>query len=112
MGQPVRPDQSDYRMERFDTGGHRVAKRQMERFYGAMLSFRVPGGEAAAMAVAARVELFRRATSLGGVESLIEHRASIEGPESRTPPDLLRFSVGLEEFDDLAGDLEAALAGA
>jgi len=63
-----------------------------------------------AMALAARVRLFTRATSLGGVESLIEHRASVEGPESRTPPSLLRLSIGLEHPDDLLADLEQALA--
>ncbi|HNP74538.1 MAG TPA: PLP-dependent transferase, partial [Kouleothrix sp.] len=66
--------------------------------------------EPVAMALAARVRLFTRATSLGGVESLIEHRASVEGPESRTPPSLLRLSIGLEHPDDLLADLEQALA--
>lgn len=89
---------------------HDVASRQMHDF-GGMLSFRVDGGEDAAMAVAARVELFTRATSLGGVESLIEHRASIEGPDSATPRDLLRVSVGLEHPDDLQADLTTALEG-
>jgi cystathionine gamma-synthase len=87
---------------------HALAKRQMADF-GGMLSFEVRGGLDAAMRVAARVELFTRATSLGGVESLIEHRASIEGPESRTPPGLLRVSVGLEHADDLIDDLAQAL---
>ncbi|MEI7772697.1 MAG: PLP-dependent transferase, partial [Chloroflexales bacterium] len=59
--------------------------------------------------VAARVQIFARATSLGGTESLIEHRASVEGPESRTPPNLLRLSVGLEHPDDLIADLAHAL---
>ncbi|HKI59335.1 MAG TPA: PLP-dependent transferase [Trueperaceae bacterium] len=90
--------------------GHAVAKRQMTS-YGGMLSFRLRGGEAAAMAAAARTRLFTRATSLGGVESLIEHRASIEGPGSGTPADLLRLSVGLEHPDDLVADLAQALAG-
>lgn len=89
--------------------GHEVAKRQMSAF-GGMLSFCVKGGEAAAMAVAARLELFTRATSLGGVESLIEHRASIEGVGSKTPRNLLRVSVGLEHPDDLIADLAQALA--
>jgi cystathionine gamma-synthase len=71
----------------------------------------VKGGEAGAIATAARVELWKRATSLGGVESLIEHRASIEGPGSPVPPDLLRLSVGIEHPDDLIADLEAALGG-
>lgn len=88
--------------------GHAVAARQMASF-GAMLSFRVRGGEAAAVRVAAGVRLFTRATSLGGVESLIEHRASIEPPGGPTPPDLLRVSVGLEHQDDLIDDLREAL---
>lgn len=88
--------------------GHGVAKRQMSTF-GGMLSFTVEGGEAAAMSVAAKTQLFMRATSLGGVESLIEHRASIEGPDSATPRNLLRVSVGLEHVDDLMADLEQAL---
>jgi cystathionine gamma-synthase len=88
---------------------HEVASRQMASF-GAMLAFRLRGGEAAARAVAARVRLFTRATSLGGVESLIEHRASIEPPGGPTPADLLRVSVGIEHVDDLIGDLTEALA--
>lgn len=76
------------------------------------MSFRVKGGEEAAMAVAARVQLITRATSLGGVESLIEHRASVEGTGSLTPRDLLRLSVGLEHADDLIEDLESALEAA
>ena len=88
--------------------GHEVAQKQMQNF-GGMLSFEVVGGEAAAMKVAANVELFTRGTSLGGVESLIEHRASIEGPESATPKGLLRVSVGLEHPDDLIADLAQAL---
>lgn len=90
--------------------GHALAARQMTGF-GGMLSFRLHGGERAAMAVAARVRLFTRATSLGGVESLIEHRASIEGPGTTTPTDLLRVSVGLEHPDDLVADLAQALVG-
>ena len=74
-----------------------------------MLSIRVAGGEAAAIATAARVALWKRATSLGGVESLIEHRASIEGPTTPCPPDLLRLSVGIEDADDLFADLDQAL---
>ncbi|MGE0718277.1 MAG: PLP-dependent aspartate aminotransferase family protein [Alphaproteobacteria bacterium] len=89
--------------------GHAVARRQMKGF-GGMLSFEVAGGRDAAMAVAAGVEVFTRATSLGGVESLIEHRASIEGPDSRTPQGLLRVSVGLESPEDLTADLYRALA--
>ncbi|HET6927119.1 MAG TPA: PLP-dependent transferase, partial [Hyphomicrobiaceae bacterium] len=90
--------------------GHAVAARQMRGGFGGMLSVRVAGGEAAAIATAANVKLWKRATSLGGVESLIEHRASIEGPSSPCPPDLLRLSVGLESAADLIGDLEHALA--
>jgi cystathionine gamma-synthase len=87
---------------------HETAKKQMTSF-GGMLSFQVRGGEAEAMKVAANLKLITRATSLGGVESLIEHRASIEGPGSKTPKNLLRFSVGLEHVDDLTKDLEQAL---
>ena len=89
--------------------GHAVAARQMAGGFGGMLSVRVHGGEAAAVRVAARVALWKRATSLGGVESLIEHRASVEGPGSPVPTDLLRLSVGVEDPDDLIADLEAAL---
>ncbi len=89
--------------------GHAVAARQMEGGFGAMLSLRVRGGEAAARAVTARVRIFRRATSLGSVESLIEHRASVEGPGTRCPVDLLRLSVGIEDTQDLIDDLEQAL---
>jgi cystathionine gamma-synthase len=88
--------------------GHDVARRQMKSF-GGMLSLRVKGGRARALEVAARVKLFVNATSLGGVESLLEHRASSEGPASRTPEDLLRLSVGLEHPDDLIQDLLQAL---
>ena len=90
--------------------GHETAARQMSDF-GGMLSFRVKGGRDAAFGVAARTQLFTRATSLGSYESLIEHRASIEGPESATPDDLLRVSVGLENADDLIEDLRQALEG-
>lgn len=89
--------------------GHAVAARQMTRF-GGMLSFRLRGGEAAAWRVVGRVALFRRATSLGGVESLIEHRASVEPAGGPTPADLLRVSVGVEHVDDLIDDLAQALA--
>jgi cystathionine gamma-synthase len=92
--------------------GHAIAARQMLGGFGGMLSIRVAGGESAAIAAAARVTVWKRATSLGGVESLIEHRASIEGPGSPAPPDLLRLSVGIEDAADLIGDLEQALAGA
>lgn len=88
--------------------GHAIASRQMSGF-GGMLSFQVRGGKDEAMAVAARCRLFIRATSLGGTHSLIEHRASVEGPQSKTPQNLLRVSVGLEHPDDLIEDLETAL---
>ena len=90
--------------------GHEIARRQMSGF-GAMLSFRVAGGREAALAAVGRARLFTRATSLGGVESLIEHRASSEGPGSLTPPELVRVSVGLEHPDDLIEDLAQALGG-
>jgi cystathionine gamma-synthase len=88
--------------------GHQVAARQMSDF-GGMMSIRVKGGAVEALAVAAKTKVFTRATSLGGVESLIEHRASSEGPTSRTPPNLLRISAGLEHKDDLIADLDQAL---
>lgn len=88
--------------------GHELARRQMSDF-GGMLSFLVRGGRAEALAVAARTKLFTRATSLGGVESLIEHRASSEGAGSKTPQNLLRLSVGLEHPDDLIADLDQAI---
>jgi cystathionine gamma-synthase len=91
--------------------GHDVATRQMSSF-GGMLSVQVRGGADAAMAVAAKVRLFTRATSFGGTESLLEHRASIEGPGSTTPANLLRVSIGLEHPDDLIADLAQALGGA
>lgn len=92
--------------------GHEIARRQM-RGFGAMVSLRVAGGRAAAVAVASHLRLFTNATSLGGVESLVEHRHSSEGPGSTTPDDLLRLSIGLEHPDDLLADLlEALEAGA
>jgi cystathionine gamma-synthase len=92
-----------------DSPGHAVAARQMQGGFGGMLSLRTKGGEAAAIATAAKVELWKRATSLGGTESLIEHRASVEGAGTPAPPDLLRLSVGIEACDDLIADLEQAL---
>ena len=89
--------------------GHAAAARQMSGGFGGMLSLRVAGGEQAAITVAANTKLWKRATSLGGVESLIEHRASIEGAGSPVPTDLLRLSVGIEHVDDLIADLERAL---
>jgi cystathionine gamma-synthase len=91
-----------------DSPFHAIARKQMSDF-GGMLSFETRGGKDAAMTVAAHVDVFTRATSLGGVESLIEHRASIEGPDSKTPQGLLRVSVGLEHADDLIEDLAQAL---
>lgn len=89
--------------------GHDIAARQMENGFGYMLSIQVSEGEAAAIRTAARVCLWKRATSLGGVESLIEHRASIEGPGTPCPPDLLRLSTGIEDVEDLYRDLDEAL---
>jgi cystathionine gamma-synthase len=90
--------------------GHAVAARQMSAF-GGMVSVQVRGGRDTALAITARVRLFTRATSLGGPESLIEHRASVEAPGSGTPDNLLRLSIGLEHPDDLIADLDQALAG-
>ncbi len=90
--------------------GHAVAARQMRGGFGGMLSLRVAGGREAALAAATRCRVFLPATSLGGVESLIEHRASIEGPDSPIPGDLLRLSVGIEAVEDLIADLEQALS--
>ena len=89
--------------------GHDVAARQMQGGFGGMLSIRVAGDAEQALAVAAAAQVFKRATSLGGVESLIEHRLSTEGPSSPVPGDLLRLSVGLETPEDLLTDLTAAL---
>ena len=86
--------------------GHAIAARQMRGGFGGMLSIRVPEP----LALVTKLRVWMPATSLGGVESLIEHRASIEGPGSPCPPDLLRLSVGLESADDLIGDLEQAMA--
>ncbi len=92
--------------------GHAVALKQMQGGFGGMLSLCVAGGEAAAIATAAKVGLWKRATSLGGTESLIEHRSSVEGAGSPAPTDLLRLSVGIEDCQDLMDDLEQALAQA
>ena len=89
-------------------GGHEIAAKQMSEF-GGMLSFEARGGREAAKAVAAKTKLFIQATSLGGVESLIEHRATVKGEDPRTPQGLLRLSVGLEHPDDLIEDLAQAL---
>ena len=89
--------------------GHAVCARQMQGGFGGMLSLRVRGGAPGALAFIGRLKLWKRATSLGGMESLVEHRASVEGPQSTTPPDLLRMSVGLEAPGDLIRDIEQAL---
>lgn len=91
-----------------DHPGHDIVLKQMSQF-GGMLSFQIKGDKEEALAFTGRLKIIRRATSLGGVESLIEHRASIEGPQSKTPDNLLRFSVGLENVDDLLTDLNDAL---
>ena len=83
---------------------HELAKKQMKSFSG-MLSFCVKGGEDAAKHLVNNVKIFAQATSLGGVESLLEHRYSIEGPDSKTPKNLIRVSVGLENIEDLIADL-------
>jgi len=95
-----------------DHPGHKIAQRQMRGGFGGMLSIRVAGGAAHAQAVLREVRVFKRATSLGGVESLIEHRRSNEGPSSPVPDDLLRISCGIEAAADLIADLEAALDAA
>jgi cystathionine gamma-synthase len=92
-----------------DHPGHALALRQMPGGFGAVMSLQVRGSGTEAMAVVARTQLFTRATSLGGVESLIEHRASIEGPLTRTPANLIRLSIGLENVEDLYEDLDQAL---
>jgi cystathionine gamma-synthase len=89
--------------------GHAIAAGQMRGGFGGMMALRVQGGAPGALRVIGRLALWKRATSLGGIESLIEHRASIEGPESTTPADLLRLSVGLESCEDLIQDIEQAL---
>ncbi|WP_437734530.1 trans-sulfuration enzyme family protein [Sorangium sp. So ce1335] len=89
--------------------GHPVAARQMKGGFGSMLSILVEGGADDALRAAGRMKVFLRATSLGGVESLVEHRASVEGPGTLAPPSLLRLSIGLESVDDLWADLDEAL---
>jgi cystathionine gamma-synthase len=88
---------------------HPLARKQMPGGFGGMLSFQVRGGKAEATGVAARLKLIARATSLGGTHSLIEHRASVEGPDTKTPTNLLRLSTGIENAADLVGDLDQAL---
>jgi cystathionine gamma-synthase len=95
-----------------DHPGHQIAERQMDGGFGGMLSIRVASGAAGARAVLGQVRVLKRATSLGGVESLIEHRRSSEGPSSPVPADLLRMSCGIEDPADLIADLEAALDAA
>ncbi|MCE5335932.1 MAG: PLP-dependent aspartate aminotransferase family protein [Desulfobacteraceae bacterium] len=90
--------------------GHEVALSQMRRGFGGMLSMRIAGGREKAVAVQAGVKVFKRATSMGTTESLIEHRASYEGPGSPVPGDLLRLAIGIENVSDLIADLEQALA--
>jgi cystathionine gamma-synthase len=89
--------------------GHAVAAKQMQGGYGGMMSLRLAGGDSAAIAFAAKLRVWKRATSLGSVESLAEHRASVEGPGTLCPPDLVRLSVGVEHVDDLIADIEQAL---
>jgi cystathionine gamma-synthase len=89
---------------------HTVAAKQMQKGYGGMLSVLVKGDRAAALQLAGELKLFTHATSLGGVESLIEHRKSIEGDASPTADNLLRISVGIEDIQDLIGDFKQALA--
>ena len=89
---------------------HEIAARQMDGGFGSLLSLRVAGGAEAALRLSVAVRVFKRATSLGGVESLIEHRASIEPPDSPVPDDLLRLSIGIEATRDLITDLDRALA--
>jgi cystathionine gamma-synthase len=91
--------------------GHEIAVRQMTGGFGGMMSLCIEGGAEAALAIAARLKLFKRATSLGGIESLVEHRASIEGEGTPCPEDLLRLSIGIENADDLIADIEQALEG-
>src|SRR6516165_1274521 len=92
--------------------GHQIAVGQMRGGFGGMLSFRLAGGAADARAVLGAVRVFKRATSLGGVESLIEHRRDAEGPSSPVPADLLRLSIGIETVGDLIADLDGALSAA
>ena len=77
--------------------------------FGGMLSLRLAGGEAAAVAFTGKLRVFKRATSLGSVESLAEHRASVEGPATTCPTDLVRLSIGIEHVDDLIADIAQAL---
>ena len=89
--------------------GHTVAVPQMHGGFGGMMSLRLKDGEAAAKSFAAKLAVFKRATSLGSVESLAEHRASVEGPGTQCPADLVRLSIGVEHVDDLIADIGNAL---
>ena len=88
---------------------HAIAARQMSGGFGGMLSFRVNGGEAAAKYLASRVRVIRQAISFGSTETVIEHRAGMEKPDSPTPRDMLRLSVGIESIEDLIADLAQAI---
>lgn len=91
--------------------GHAALTKMMVRegMYGAMISLHIKGGKEAALRFLGALRVFRRATSLGSTESLIEHRASVEGPLTNTPDNLVRVSVGVEALEDLQADLEGAL---
>lgn len=91
--------------------GHATLAKTLARpgMYGSMISVQIHGGQAAALRFVCALRVFRRATSLGSTESLIEHRASVEGPLTSTPPNLVRVSVGIEAYEDLEADLRAAL---
>jgi len=88
---------------------HDLAAKQMPNGFGPLLSFNVKGDAKTALDVCAKLEIFKRATSLGGVESLVEHRHSVEGPATGLPENLIRLSVGIEHINDLIGDLKEAL---
>lgn len=93
-----------------DNPQHEVAKKQMKNGFGGMMSVLVKGGQEASLKLCAKLKIFRHATSLGGVESLIEHRRSVEGEHSQSPDNLLRISVGIEAIEDLIADFEQALS--
>jgi cystathionine gamma-synthase len=92
-----------------DHSNYDLAVKQMKRF-GAMLSFTVAGDRRRTMTVAANLKLIRHATSLGGTHTLIEHRESVEGPDTLAPENLLRLSIGLEHHEDLINDLDQAIS--
>jgi cystathionine gamma-synthase len=89
---------------------HLIAKKQQKNGFGAMLSVLIKGDEKNAFEISTKLKHFTTATSLGGVESLVEHRKSVEGPDSLTPVNLIRISVGIEHVDDLIADWEQALS--